>query len=126
LKVEIVDKYFKNLFEYSDYELLTNSRTLLFLKYVGTEYSGQELLPEFQEVTRLFWNAHENSKEFGSKFSCLSCEGFLQPKDFRVDNEWVYYFLECNCCGNKDFIKLERNNKKDCSHCNPKNPKKEE
>ena len=79
--------------------------------YKRQEYSGQELEPLFQEVANLFWEAYE--KQVGSIIlSCLSCEGFLLPKDFRVDDEWVYYFLECNCCGNKDFLKLERDDKK--------------
>ena len=104
MKVELLDKHFKELFELSD-NLLLDKTTLDFLKYVGSEYSGQELEPIFKEVANLFWNTYEKE---GTKFSCLSCEGFLQPKDFRVDNEWVYYFLECCCCGNKDFLKLER------------------
>ena len=94
------------MFELSDYELLTNTKITLFLKFVGTEYSGQELEPLFQEVANLFWDAYENN---GSVFSCLSCEGFLQPKDFRVNNDMVYYFLECNNCGNKDFLMLKQN-----------------
>jgi len=98
-------EYFKGIYILSDRELLLNKKTLVFLKYVGTKYSNQELLPEFQEVTRLFWNAYEKMRSF---FSCISCEGFLQPKDFQVDNEWVYYFLECKTCGDKDFLELER------------------
>ena len=107
LNNEILDEHFKQLFELSDYELLTNSKTTLFLKFVGTEYSGQELEPLFQEVANLFWDAYE--KQEGSILSCLSCEGFLQPKDFRVNNNMVYYFLECNNCRTKDFLKLKRN-----------------
>ena len=107
LNKEILDMHFKQLFELSDYELLTNDKTTLFLKFVGTEYSGQELEPLFQEVANLFWEAYE--KQVGSILSCLSCEGFLQPKDFRVNNDMVYYFLECNTCGNKDFLMLKLN-----------------
>ena len=111
MNVEIRDndlEYFKEVYALSDRELLLDKKTLAFLKHVGSEYSRQELDPIFKEVANLFWNAYENSKSEGTKFSCLSCEGFLQPKDFRVDDEWIYYFLECHCCGNKEFIKLER------------------
>ena len=108
MNIEIRDndlEHFRESYALSDRELLLDKKTLEFLRFVGTAYSGQEVLPEFQEVARLFWNAYEKE---GTKFSCLSCEGFLYPKDFRIDDEWVYYFLECSYCGNKDFLKLER------------------